>query len=60
MSEIRASRRWVSLEARAVKSRRVSGSIPGSPSASSSARRPVSGVRSSCDTLATNCERSSW
>ena len=43
MSVISASSRWVSLEARAVKSRRVSASIWGSSSASSSARSPVSG-----------------
>ena len=60
MSEIRASNRWVSLAARAVKSPRVVSSIVGSDSASSSARRPVRGVRSSWDTLATNWERSSW
>ena len=60
MSEISASSRWVSPDARATKSRRVPASMAGSPSASSSPRRPVSGVRSSWETLATNCERSSW
>ena len=60
MSEMSASSRWVSPAARARKSRRVPGSIVGSPSASSSPRSPVSGVRSSWETFATNWERSSW
>ena len=55
-----ASRCSASARERTTKSARMSGGISGSSSASSMPRRPVRGVRSSCDTLATNWERSSW